>query len=47
MWDHDAIEKILERLKEKKGGKLDEEEQELFRQQVVSCAEFKAKEYPT
>ena len=47
MWDrYDAIEKILERLQEKKGGKLDEEEQELFRQQVVSCAEFKAKEYP-
>ena len=43
---NDAIEKILERLQEKKGGKLDEEEQELFRQQVVSCAEFKAKEYP-
>ena len=47
MWDrYDAIEKILLRLKEKKGSKLDEEEQELFRQQVVSCAEFKAKEYP-
>ena len=39
-------ENFLERLKEKKGSKLDEEEQELFRQQVVSCAEFKAKEYP-